>query len=143
MTCYNRFDLRVCPFRGGGSVSLLTTEASDGDPAQSADSYFVADQVQGTRTARHEAIPGGVHAVLARPLTEAREVFVARMPTLRETETLALLPGTPVCGAVAHDLRGRTRGRGDQLPVLCRVAQARIRRPDVSTDMRMSSWVVS
>ncbi|GAA0964369.1 UTRA domain-containing protein [Acrocarpospora macrocephala] len=72
----------------------------DGDPAQTANSYFIAEQVQGTRIARHEAIPGGVHAelasVLGRPLTEAREVFVARMPTPQETETLNLLPGTPV-----------------------------------------------
>lgn len=72
----------------------------DGDPAQTADSFFVADQVEGSRIARMEQIPGGVHAelasVLGTPLTHAEEVFVARMPTPTEKEALALLPGTPV-----------------------------------------------
>lgn len=72
----------------------------DGDPAQTADSFFVASQVEGSRIARMEKIPGGVHAelaaVLGTPLTRAEEVFVARMPTPAEKETLALLPGTPV-----------------------------------------------
>ncbi len=72
----------------------------DGDPAQTADSFFVADQVQGSRIARKEQFPGGVHAeladVLGTPLTRAQEVLVARMPTPGETKTLALLPGTPV-----------------------------------------------
>lgn len=72
----------------------------DGDPAQLADSYFVADQVRGSRIERQEQIPGGVHAELAAvlgvPLTRAVETLVARMPTPAERETLALLPGTPV-----------------------------------------------
>ncbi len=71
----------------------------DGDPAQTADSFFVADQVQGSRIARMEEIPS-VHAelaaVLGTPLTHAQEVLVARMPTPAEKEALALLPGTPV-----------------------------------------------
>ncbi len=72
----------------------------DGDPAQTADSYFLADQVGGSRIARMEQIPGGVHtelaAVLGTALTSATEVLVARMPTPAEKETLNLLPGTPV-----------------------------------------------
>lgn len=72
----------------------------DGDPAQTATSYFVAAMVQGSRIARAGRIPGGVHAelaaVLGTALTRAEELLVARMPTPAETETLALLPGTPV-----------------------------------------------
>lgn len=72
----------------------------DGDPAQTAASYFVATMVEGSRIARMESIPGGVHAelavVLGTALTRAEETFVARMPTSAEVETLALLPGTPV-----------------------------------------------
>jgi len=72
----------------------------DGDPAQTADSYFIAEQVEGSRIARHEQIPGGVHselaAVLGVPLTRAEEMLVARMPTPAEREHLSVLPGTPV-----------------------------------------------
>ncbi|MBB4918250.1 DNA-binding GntR family transcriptional regulator [Streptosporangium saharense] len=72
----------------------------DGHPAATADSYIPAHLVEGTRIARPEKIPGGVHAALAEilgaPLTRAVETLVARMPTLVETETLQLLPGTPV-----------------------------------------------
>ncbi|MGW4412945.1 GntR family transcriptional regulator [Nonomuraea sp. NPDC004702] len=72
----------------------------DGDPAQTADSYFVAEQVDGSRIGRHERILGGVHselaAVLGVPLTAADEVLIARMPTPAEKEVLSLLPGTPV-----------------------------------------------
>jgi len=72
----------------------------DGDPAQTAVSYFVAAVVEGTRIARMESIPGGVHAelaaVLGASLTQAEEILVARMPTQAEKEILALLPGTPV-----------------------------------------------
>lgn len=72
----------------------------DDDPAQTADSYFIFEQVAGSRIARMEQIPGGVHAelatVLGTPLTAARETFVARMPTPGEKNTLSLLPGTPV-----------------------------------------------
>lgn len=72
----------------------------DGDPAQTVDSYFLAEQVGESRIARMEQIPGGVHTelatVLGTALTRATEVLVARMPTQGEKETLTLLPGTPV-----------------------------------------------
>ena len=72
----------------------------DGDPAQTADSYFVATLVEGSRIARAEKIPGGVHAELAAllgtALTRAEEILVARMPDQAEKQTLALLPGTPL-----------------------------------------------
>lgn len=72
----------------------------DSDPAQTADSFFVAAQVEGSRIAHMEKIPGGVHAelanVLGEALTRATEESIARMPTPAEREALALLPGTPV-----------------------------------------------
>ncbi|MEV7008699.1 GntR family transcriptional regulator [Streptosporangium sp. NPDC051022] len=72
----------------------------DGHPAATADSYIPAHLVEGSRIARHEPIPGGVHAELAdllgTPLTGAVEMLVARMPNPDETETLRLPPGTPV-----------------------------------------------
>lgn len=72
----------------------------DSDPAQTADSFFVAAHVEGSRIAHMEKIPGGVHAelanVLGEALTRATEEAIARMPTPAEKETLALLPGTPV-----------------------------------------------
>ncbi|MFB9968509.1 GntR family transcriptional regulator [Sinosporangium siamense] len=72
----------------------------DGTPAQTADSYFPASQVAGSRIGRPEVIPGGVHselaAVLGRPLGNAVETLIARMPTPDETVMLQLPPGTPV-----------------------------------------------
>ncbi|MGW4425769.1 GntR family transcriptional regulator [Streptosporangium sp. NPDC004631] len=72
----------------------------DGRPAVTADSYIPARLVEGSRIARHEKVPGGVHAALAEilgaPLTDAVEALIARMPTPAETETLRLPPGTPV-----------------------------------------------
>lgn len=74
--------------------------ALDGRPAQTADSYFVADMVRGSSIELMEKIPGGVHGELARvlgePLTSAREALVARMPTPAERAAFGLLLGTPV-----------------------------------------------
>lgn len=85
---------------GAGLVCRRHLITLDGDPAQTADSYFVAAMVEGSRIARAEPIPGGVHAELAAVLdeapTRAEEVLIARMPTPAEVAMLALLPGTPV-----------------------------------------------
>ncbi|MBV9010668.1 MAG: GntR family transcriptional regulator [Pseudonocardiales bacterium] len=72
----------------------------DGEPAQTADSYFPAEIVRGTPIAQSEKIPGGVHAELARilgvTLSHATEDLIARMPTPTEARTLRLPPGTPI-----------------------------------------------
>ncbi|MEO3750144.1 GntR family transcriptional regulator [Streptomyces sp. B6B3] len=72
----------------------------DEEPAQLADSYFHVAQVEGSRIARNEKIPGGVHAelasVLGTPLTHASEELIARMPTPGEAIELRLPRGTPV-----------------------------------------------
>ncbi|WP_157253252.1 GntR family transcriptional regulator [Nonomuraea typhae] len=72
----------------------------NGEPAQIADSYFLASQVTGTIIAQLEQISGGVHGELAEllghPQMRAVEDLIARMPTPSEAETLTLPPGTPV-----------------------------------------------
>jgi GntR family transcriptional regulator len=72
----------------------------NGEPAQTADSYFPAQLVRESRIARAEKIPGGVHAelskILGRNLSHADEDLIARMPTPAESRILRLPLGTPV-----------------------------------------------
>lgn len=72
----------------------------DGEPAQTADSYFPLALVEGSRIPQFEKIPGGVHSELARATGRtfgpAWEEMLARMPTPEESQLLRLPPGTPV-----------------------------------------------
>ena len=83
----------------------------DDEPAQVADSYFPPEVARGTRIAKKEKIPDGVHAELARllggALSHAIEELIARMPTPAEARTLRLPPGTPVVDLMRTIYAGR------------------------------------
>lgn len=76
----------------------------DGEPAQTASSYFAPELAEDPVLRAVAKVPGGTHAYLKRDLglglAYAIEDLVARMPTPAEVATLRLHPGTPVVDLV-------------------------------------------
>jgi GntR family transcriptional regulator len=79
----------------------------DGQPVAHCDSYYPAELAEGTAITDTENISGGVHALIEHPAGPIRRVIarsvddlVARMPTPKEVQELALPPGMPVIRVV-------------------------------------------
>jgi GntR family transcriptional regulator len=87
----------------------------DGEPVQTASSYFPPELAEDPVLRAAAKVPGGTHVYLKRvlglALAYAVEDLVARMPTPEETAALHLHPGTPVVDLV------RTIHTADDQPV--------------------------
>jgi GntR family transcriptional regulator len=74
--------------------------ALNGEPVQTAASYFPDELADDPVLQAAEKVPGGTHAYLKQalglPLRDASEDLIARMPTPDELKILRLAPGTPV-----------------------------------------------